>query len=310
MEREPPQNGPVNVLVVGNDMIVESLPALPVQLAHACLKLGFDLVIPQSWGDELVAEHVLRQLADRAPGPTVLCSCPLVRQRLLSAGGGLLSRLVATVPSSVAVSRQLRAMLGDRLHTLVFAGRCPGARPPDYDLVFDPVELIGQLRSRGIDPRDQPELFENILPPDRRRFASLPGGCPAPEILWQRCNGHRVVELQTDQLAVDLGQLLLGREPILVDVAPALGCSCCGVTPRTTGREARIAVSSLEPPRAEVPVVEALNGVELDYPSSSLAREAGPRAPARFSLEPGAGSSTRTERPPLAITPASVLKIS
>ena len=70
------------IVVIGTDTLIEALPARPIQLAHACGALGFDLAIPLSWGDELVAEAALRALEAR-PGPAVLCTCPLVRRRLL-----------------------------------------------------------------------------------------------------------------------------------------------------------------------------------------------------------------------------------
>src|SRR3972149_2302342 len=46
----------LTILVVGNDTVIEALPARPIQLAHACGRAGFDLVVPLSWGDQLVAE--------------------------------------------------------------------------------------------------------------------------------------------------------------------------------------------------------------------------------------------------------------
>jgi len=36
------------IVVIGTDTLIEALPARPVQLAHACDALGFDLAIPLS----------------------------------------------------------------------------------------------------------------------------------------------------------------------------------------------------------------------------------------------------------------------
>src|SRR5687767_11497538 len=152
------------VLVVGTDTLIEALPARPIQLAHACGALGYDLVVPLSWGDELVAEAALRALEPRGHAPAVLCSCPLVRQRLLQASGDLASAMVSLSPSPVAVARHLRISLGERLGSLSFVGRCPGAIPPEYDVSYDPPTLLGIIRDRGIDIQLQPDVFLDRLP--------------------------------------------------------------------------------------------------------------------------------------------------
>ena len=118
------------VLVVGTDTIIEALPARPIQLAHACGELGFDLVIPLSWGDELVAESAVRILESGSPKQAILCSCPLVRQRLLQSGADLADVMVSLAPSPAAVARHLRDSMGKRLGSLTYAGRCPGASTP------------------------------------------------------------------------------------------------------------------------------------------------------------------------------------
>src|SRR5688572_9953136 len=66
------------VLVVGTDTLIEALPARPIQLAHACGALGFDLVVPLSWGDELVAEAALRALEPRDHTPAVCAPAHLL----------------------------------------------------------------------------------------------------------------------------------------------------------------------------------------------------------------------------------------
>src|SRR5687767_15963136 len=106
------------VLVVGTDTVIEALPARPIQLAHACGALGFDLVVPLSWGDELVAEAALRALEPRDHTPAVLCSCPLVRQRLLQTGGDLVADMVFLAPSTVVVARHFCSLLVDHLGSM------------------------------------------------------------------------------------------------------------------------------------------------------------------------------------------------
>ena len=287
------------VLVVGTDTLIEALPARPIQLAHACGALGFDLVVPLSWGDEIVAEAALRALEPRDHTPAVLCSCPLVRQRLLQAGGDLASAMVSLVPSPVAVARHLRSSLGDRLGSLSFVGRCPGAIPPEYDVSYDPPTLLGILRDRGIEIQNQPDVYLDRLPPDRRRFVSLPGGCPTPELLWQRCNERTLIEIEGPDLALDVAQHLISPQSTLVDVATSVGCFCAGVTSPSTDIAVRVAVASLEPPRSTTPVMTDAVIPELEIAAI---------VPAKADGESSYEVATPTGRPPMAITPANALR--
>lgn len=285
------------VLVVGTDTIVEALPARPIQLAHACGGLGFDLVIPLSWGDELVAEAALRILESRTPSPAILCACPLVRQRLLHSGPDLASALIPVVAPPTAAGRHLRNALGGRLGSLTYVGRCPSAQPPEYDRVYDPASLLATLRALDIQPSEQPDAFIDRLPPDRRRFVSLPGGCPSAESLWQRCNQMVLVELDAAELALEVAQHLLAPEPCLIDLAPTVGCHCSGVTQSTVGTSARLAASSLEPPRSNLPILPISQLPEL---IEAVLVENAAIPSARY---------TASERPPMAVTPSSALRI-
>ena len=286
------------VLVVGTDTLIEALPARPIQLAHACGELGFDLVVPLSWGDELVAEAALRDLEGEPPSQAVLCSCPLVRRRLLQSGSDLAGALVSLVSPPVAVARHLRASLGNRVGSLTFVGRCPGATTPEFDVTYDPVGFLEILRDRGIVVESQPDSFVNRLPPDRRRFVSLPGGCPSPEMLWQRCHEMSLSEVDAPDLALEIAQLLFQAQPTLIDIAAAVGCHCCGVTAENTGVSARVAVTSLEPPRSSTPVL-----TEAVLPDLSMAVE---QDEARGITGPGTPLSP-SMRPPMAVTPPSAL---
>lgn len=287
------------VLVVGTDTLIEALPARPIQMAHACGALGYDLVVPLSWGDELVAEAALRALEPRGHVPAVLCSCPLVRQRLLQAGGDLASAMVSLAPSPVAVARHLRTALGERLGSLSFVGRCPGAIPPEYDVSYDPPTLLGILRDRGIDIQLQPDAYLDRLPPDRRRFVSLPGGCPTPEALWQRCNERTLVEIESSDLALELAQHLMAPQSTLVDVATSVGCFCTGVTRQQAEIAVRVAVASLEPPRSTTPVVTDAVVPELAVVVVDSAKS--------FS-DSGYELVSQPGRPPMAVTPETALR--
>lgn len=287
------------VLVIGTDTLIEALPARPIQLAHACGALGFDLTIPLSWGDELVAEAALRSLESRGPAPAVFCSCPIVRERLLQSGSDLAGAMVSLVSSPVALARHLRSTLGSRLHTLSFVGRCPSATTPDYDLAYDPEDFFVMLQTRGVELGKQSDLFQDLLPPDRRRFVSLPGGCPTPEVLWRRCNERTLVEVEDQDLSIELAQQLLSPQPILVDAATVMGCSCSGVTEAATGPSVRVAVTSLEPPRSRTPVIS-----DAIVPTLALAVEVSRGQ----SLSRGDQTTASRYRPPMAVTPPTALR--
>src|SRR5690606_23192889 len=86
---------PYEVAIVGNDAVLAALPARPLQLAHAILACGYDLVVPVSWGEEVVAEHALRAISARGGAPAVFCACPTLRARLLASGSELAPFLIS-----------------------------------------------------------------------------------------------------------------------------------------------------------------------------------------------------------------------
>src|SRR5215204_5905632 len=93
------------VAIIGNDAVLVAAPATPVQLAHACLRRGFSVAVPASWGDELLASEAMSRLASRDRGPAVMCVCPYVRARLLAPGPDLAPFLVSLVSPPVATAR-------------------------------------------------------------------------------------------------------------------------------------------------------------------------------------------------------------
>jgi hypothetical protein len=287
------------VLVVGTDTVIEALPARPIQLAHACGALGFDLVVPLSWGDELVAEAALRSLETGSPKQAVFCACPLVRQRLLLSGGDLSVVMLSLAAPPSAVARHLRASIGRRLGSLTYVGRCPGADSEDYDVTYEPTVFLEILRDRGIRLEEQPDSFVDRLPADRRRQVSLPGGCPAPEPLWQRCHEMLLSEVDGPDLALEIAQHLLSSQSVLVDLAISVGCHCCGVTPSNTGSSGRVAVTSLEPPRSVTPIVSDAVVPELSVPVLEAA--------SAFHGGTYGGIQSPSFRPPMAVTPPSAL---
>jgi hypothetical protein len=267
-----------SLAILGSDALLAARPASAVQLAHACLRIGFQAVVPASWGDELIASGCLRQLGTRRSagesGPTIFCACPFVAHRLLAAGPDLEPFLASFVAPPVAVARYLRTIYETTRLRLTYVGRCPGAADDAIDARLTPDELLAVLAERGVDLEQQPRAFDSVIPPDRRRFLSQPGGLPAAEVLRRADPERRVVEVTAPELAPELAQHLLSKADVLIDVAARLGCACSGAVAGSPVDGARDGVLALEPPRASSPVVDDRVPIAIELPLPSAARNA------------------------------------
>jgi hypothetical protein len=255
-----------SVAIIGNDAVLVAAPATPVQLSHACLRYGFSVAVPASWGDELVAAEALRQLALRDKGPVVMCVCPYARSRLLAPGPDLEAFLVSLASPPVATARYLRTVYGELGVHLTYIGSCPSGADPVFDARLTPDAFLADLAEHGIALSEQPLVFDSIVPPDRRRWCSLPGGVPSPEMLGSDADARTLVEIERNDVSTDLVQHIITREHVLLDLAPSLGCACSGAIGSLAPRSARAAVAALEPPRAPGPVVDPTVVVSLDVP--------------------------------------------
>ena len=283
------------VVVLGTDALLAAVPYTAVQLAHACLQAGYVSVVPASWGDELVAAAVLRRLPKFGHGPAIQCSCPIVAHRLLTTGGDLRPVMLPLVSPPVALARYLRTISHPTRIRITYVGNCPGAVDESIDIRMSPETLIGMLAERHIVLDDQPRVFESIIPPDRRRFFSQPGGVPSAERLWSDLGARALVEVDSDDFVSEIAQHLLTGEQVLMDLAPRLGCVCSGAVPGMTPRDARASVVALEPPRSSAVVVEEQTPLDLDLPIPAV-----PRTPVDVAL------ATRTPTSSLALpTPPS-----
>lgn len=285
-----------SIVVLGADALLAALPATPIQLAHACALAGYQHVVPASWGDELIALASLRALRDHAHMPAIQCSCPYVAHRLLAVGTDLRPFLLSLVAPPVVLARYLRAAYAPRKLRITYVGRCPGAGDEAIDARLTPDELLAIFRDHHIVVEDQPLVFDSVLPPDRRRYRSQPGGLPTPDMLWSaEAAGdvaRSVVELYGDELPVELAQHLLAGKPVLIDVAPKLGCVCSGATADTSPVEARARVAALEPPRASSPVID-----ETITTEAALALPASPRSAIDVVSPPAQSTAPLTGHP-------------
>lgn len=261
-----------SLLILGTDAVLAAAPATAVQLTHACLAAGYHAAIPASWGDELIAARAIERLRD-ADGPLVQCSCPYVSRRLATHGDTIAPMLLMFVSPPIAAAQYLRALYAPSRPRLTYAGGCPAASHDTIDVWLSPEELMSALAERGISASEQPKEFDSVLPPDRRRYFSEPGGVPSKHALRNLPTPIDVVELKGGDIVVDIAQQLLSPSRSLIDVALALGCCCSGAAGAVSLEAARARVREHEPPRALAPVVDHSIRLPLEetQPGSALA---------------------------------------
>jgi hypothetical protein len=249
-------------IILGADAVLAALPASPVQLAHACQALGFQLAAPATWGDELIAERCLEHLVGYEHPAAVMCSCPLVTQRLTRASTALEPFMLIFKSPPVATARYLRAAFsGQSLH-ITYAGACPGADDESIDARLRPADLLDAFVEHGIVLGAQPNCFDALVPLDRRRFYSLPGGVPTSDHL-ERVTRREFIEITGDDVVLELTQQLIDQVPALLDLAPSLGCACAGAGEHDVLGNARAGLLTLEPPRARQRVLDQSIDVDV-----------------------------------------------
>lgn len=253
--RSTPASGRVQVVILGNDALVAARPATPVQLARASLAFGYSFVAPGSWGDELLAERAIGYLSSAQSGAMLLLHCPFVRSIAAVADNAELPRCSSVSPPQ-ATARYLRAAFVPQDLHVTYVGRCPGAMTAEIDEHMAPEAFLARLSSGGCPPLREPDHFTDIIPPDRRRFASQPGGAPSPtQLAAMAAATFRDVAPET------LSTVAHACEPderCLLDLAQAAGCWCA--------RDA-VALQRLEPPRSPTSVIDHAVHVDLDMPS-------------------------------------------
>ena len=238
---------------------------------------GYQAVIPASWGDELIAARAIDRVRE-STAPVVHCACPFVTRRLSAHGDALGTTLLCLVPPPVAAAQYLRALYAPAQPRITYAGGCPGAAHDAIDVWMSPEELLGRLVERGVSLAAQPREFDSVIPPDRRRYYSDPGGVPSRQALRQLPDAVDLVELKSDDVVVDLAELLLSGTRALIDVSLSLGCCCSGAVAKATPEVARARVREQEPPRALSPIVDHAAPLALDetpslkVPSAPLPR--------------------------------------
>ncbi len=253
---------PFSIAILGNDAFLAAAPVLPVQLMHAALAAGFDAVVPVSLGDELVAGETLRLAQLRGRRPVIQCACPFSLTQLCKREANLADVTIAVAPAAVALARALRLERSDAPH-ITYIGGCPGAQDPSIDLQVFPEPFLRGLAQKHIALAEQPDVFTDRVPPDRRRFLSLPGGVPRPELVEALLRRNVVVlEAKTNPLLA-VADALFDGGVTMIDPAGAYRCVCAGSDSAPSVAEGRVAITSLEPARATSSIVDSPAGLDL-----------------------------------------------
>ena len=298
---------PLSIAILGNDAILAASPALPVQLMHAALAAGFDAVVPASLGDELVAGEILRLAQLRGRRPVVQCACPYALSQLCKREANLADVTIAVAPAAVALARALRLEQPEPQH-ISYIGACPGAQDPAIDLQIMPEAFMRGLDQKGIVTLMQPDVFTDRLPPDRRRFLSLPGGAPRPQLVESLLRRNVVTLGGRMNPLLAVADALFDGGVTMIDPAGAYRCACAGSDGERSAAEGRMAIERLEPARAGSQIFEAPPWLDLrptmpasDVIVDDVAPSEGPVAfgdAARIdAIAPGGERSTATAAP-------------
>lgn len=232
-----------SLAVLGPDAVVAAAPATQAQLIAACGGLGFDAVVPGSWGDELIAEATLRHLGPRGRESVVLCACPATHAA--ANGDSRLTRhVLSLVCPGVAAARYLRMLYAPTRVRITYIGDCGGTTDGELDQVWTVAALLDALSRADKDPSTMPDEPA----PGHRRYLSLPGGAPYPAALRQAVPHELVVLAGSD--GTDQAAACIERGAVsLIDLAPATACGCSG-GPSCSDIGSRALLATLEPPRA------------------------------------------------------------
>ena len=281
-ERQADAGKSLAAVILGNDAVAAIRPYAVSQLARACVAAGFDVVVPPSWGDELVAGVYLEQLADRLEYAIAPCACALVRSMLERPGASTAVGCAFAAAPPVAAARYVRARYGEGA-LITFVGDCPSGSDPAIDARFPPAGFLASLDRQGISIEGQTTETSAAESDRWRRFLSTPGGVPALRYLARPPINRVLRDADADALTHALPD---ARSNMVVDFSIAANCACSG---------AGANVDDYELPRSRAPIIVPPNGLDLGPGPSSPRVRLTLRARADNRTEPRAAASDEPE---------------
>ena len=272
---------PRAAVILGNDAVVAARPCSAWQLAHACRAAGFDIVVPPTVGDELVAGTYLERLARCGDRAVVACHCPRARMLLARCGSEGRVPPIRVVAPPIAAARALRLTYGDSI-LVTYVGDCPAAHDASINAHFSPSGFLASLERQRIAVHAEPDVMAPADAAPWHRYLSVPGGLPA--LRWlARAPVSRVLR-DVGPADVDASRWTTSRSKVLLDLTEHAACACGG---------ARSVIEECEPPRASAAIVVAPPGLELsdDFPVGAEPLHA------KVEREPQAAPAAPSNRP-------------
>jgi len=252
--RDAPRRGKNSraAVILGNDALVAARPAPPAELSRACAAAGFDIVVPPSWGDELVAQRYMAELESCPDDVVLACTCARVASLLAAAATANPVRKIVVAAPPVAAARYLRLVYGESL-LITYVGDCPSANDASINARFTPAGFFASLHREGITLDTSAAAEMDDADAERwRRHRSLPGGLPARRFL-ARAPVDRLLR-DVDVASVDPALWEPSRSRVLLDLAAAARCACGGN---------RSIAEDAEPSRSVRPILVPPPGLDL-----------------------------------------------
>jgi hypothetical protein len=297
---DAPQRGKSSraAVILGNDAVVAARPAPPAELSRACAAAGFDIVVPPSCGDELVAEGYLAELVSCRDDVVLACTCARVASLLAVAATDKPVRKIIVAAPPVAAARYLRLVYGESL-LVTYVGDCPSANDVSINARFTPAGFFASLHRQGItlDPSAAAEM-DDADAERWRRHRSLPGGLPARRFL-ARAPVDRLLR-DVDVASVDPALWQSSRSRVLLDLAAAAGCACGGN---------RSTVEDAEPSRSVRPIVVPPPGLDLRADTAAVAAGGGMREGRRAQSVVPPATRAHAAAPPSTASPIAPISV-
>lgn len=233
-------------------------PASAEQVVNACYAAGFRFVQRGVVGDELVAAEYLRLWEDARWGTLIRSTCPVIVDMVREHYPQLVPYLAPVTTPIAAEARYLRAGYGADTQ-VVYAGVCLSEGKGDVDAAITFEELAELLVRREVRVEEQPRFF-NRIPEERRRHLSTAGGLPLEVLFEERQNSRRFRKIRGLGALESIAHAVTedGIDLGFVDILPCEGCLDHPLMgPREELFRRREIVDASEPPRSEVPVVDA-----------------------------------------------------
>ena len=176
--------GPAKVIAIPSSSFPAALPEIrPGQFVSALKKLGFDEVMEDAFGAEMLGREYLRLIKKKQEGPIFSSTCPAFVTYVEKFYPQLVPNLSPLVSPMIAMGRLIKQVI-DPEAKVVFIGPCPAKKAESkeeavsgvIDAVLTFPELEEMFAARGIKPEDEQDTSFSGPKPNMGRLFAIPGG--------------------------------------------------------------------------------------------------------------------------------------